>query len=162
MIKYVDTKVVMSEVPDEITLAINLSNCPCHCKGCHSSYLAEDIGEELTSKSLADLVDSNDGITCIAFMGGDSEPESIDKLAWFIKEVFWWLKVAWYSGRQELSPDINLKNFDYIKLGPYVEELGGLNNPNTNQRMYKVSRFFVNPILVDITDRFWKHGDTRV
>ena len=47
MLKYVDTKIVFREVPDEITLCINISNCPCHCKGCHSPYLAEDIGTVL-------------------------------------------------------------------------------------------------------------------
>ena len=41
MLKYVDTKVVFAEVPDEVTLAINISNCPCHCDGCHSEYLAD-------------------------------------------------------------------------------------------------------------------------
>ena len=29
------------------------------------------------------------------------------------------------------------KAFDYVKLGPYIESLGGLKSPNTNQRMYK-------------------------
>ena len=52
MLKYVDAKVVFAEVPDEVTLAINISNCPCHCEGCHSSYLAEDIGDILDVKSL--------------------------------------------------------------------------------------------------------------
>lgn len=47
MLKYVDARVVFQEIPDEITLAINISNCPCHCKGCHSQYLAEDIGKPL-------------------------------------------------------------------------------------------------------------------
>ena len=73
------------------------------------------------------------------------------------------VRIAWYSGRQELSPAIELKNFNYIKLGPYIEELGPLNNPNTNQRFYEVqmSREIDengNPIygLTDITDIFWK------
>lgn len=160
MIKYVDTKVVMSEVPDEITLAINLSNCPCHCKGCHSSYLAEDIGKELTLERLHFLAIDNDGITTIAFMGGDNDPKRINRLAKYIKERLD-LKVAWYSGRQELSKDIDLENFDYIKLGPYIEELGGLNNPNTNQRMYKYSELYSDITIGkgwrDITNRFWKH-----
>ena len=69
MIKYVDTLVTFSEVPDEITLCINISNCICHCKNCHSSYLAEDIGEELTFKALDTLIKNNNGITCVAFMG---------------------------------------------------------------------------------------------
>ena len=35
MVKYLETKVVLSEIPNEITLAINITNCPCVCKGCH-------------------------------------------------------------------------------------------------------------------------------
>ena len=41
--KYVDTKIVFQELPNEITLAINISGCPCACIGCHSSYLSQDI-----------------------------------------------------------------------------------------------------------------------
>ena len=48
MIKYVNTEVVFQEIPDETTLAINISGCPCHCPGCHSSYLWEDVGTPLT------------------------------------------------------------------------------------------------------------------
>ena len=150
MLKYVDTKVVFQEVPNEITLAINISNCPCHCKNCHSSYLAQDIGTELTFNEVRKLIKKNSGISCIAFMGGDSEPKRIDALASFVTNHYQ-LKVAWYSGRQELSNHIDLYNFDYIKLGPYKKELGPLNSRTTNQRFYKVS----GKELVDITSRFY-------
>ena len=152
MLKYVDTKIVFQEIPDEITLAINISNCPCHCKGCHSPYLAEDIGKELNSHSLKRLIDNNKGITCISFMGGDSNPSDINALAMWVK-IYYPLKVAWYSGRQELSKDIRLWNFSYIKLGPYMGDKGALDNVNTNQRFYKV----VNDELIDITSVFWKN-----
>lgn len=160
MLKYVETAVTFSEIPDEITLAINISNCQCHCKGCHSPYLAEDIGEELNSSSLKELIDNNKGITCVSFMGGDSDPSLIDGLAQLVK-IYYPIKVAWYSGRQELSKDIELRNFDFIKLGPYIEELGPLNSKTTNQRFYKVSKEVDNkgnPIckLIDITNKFWK------
>ena len=56
MIKYTDTEVVFREFPDEITLAINISNCPIHCKGCHSPELWDDIGEKLTYTKLELLV----------------------------------------------------------------------------------------------------------
>lgn len=151
MLKYVDTKVVFAEIPDEITLAINISNCPCHCKGCHSPYLAEDIGTELTFSELRRLIKNNSGISCIAFMGGDSEPERINALASFVTNHYQ-LNVAWYSGRQELSKDIELRNFDYIKLGPYIEELGPLSSRTTNQRLYRVEK----EVLIDITNKFWK------
>lgn len=153
MLKYVDTKVVFAEIPDEITLAINISGCPCNCKGCHSSYLAEDIGEPLDLQHLTNLIDSNKGITCVGLMGGDANPSEVDDIAQDIKEYYPELKVGWYSGRQELSKDIELSNFDYIKLGPYIEEFGPLNSKTTNQRFYKVN----GKELVDITSRFWKY-----
>lgn len=152
MLKYVDAKVVFAEVPDEVTLAINISNCPCQCKGCHSSYLAQDIGTELTFNEVRKLIRKNSGISCIALMGGDAEPDKVNTLASFITNHYNSIKVAWYSGRQELSKDINLEYFDYIKLGPYMEEFGPLNSRTTNQRMYKVH----DCELEDITSKFWK------
>jgi anaerobic ribonucleoside-triphosphate reductase activating protein len=154
MLKYVDAKVVFAEVPDEVTLAINISNCPCQCKGCHSSYLAQDIGTELTFNEVRKLIKKNSGVSCIAIMGGDAEPDKINTLASFIINHYNSIKVAWYSGRQELSNSIDLSNFDYIKLGPYKEEFGPLNSRTTNQRFYKVN----GKELVDITSKFWKHG----
>lgn len=163
MIKYVDTKVVFQEIPDETTLAINISNCPCHCKGCHSSYLAEDIGTPLDEDSLVELLLNNKGITCIAFMGGDSGPEYINWLASIMRDMNdsepgnWAdVKIAWYSGRQELSPDIDLRNFDYIKLGPYIEEKGPLSSRTTNQVMFQIDNSCGRSIVKDITSRFWK------
>ena len=152
MLKYVNTMVTFSEVPNEISLCIEISNCPCHCINCHSSYLAEDIGENLTLDTIYKLIDNNEGITCVCFMGGDSSPKEIDMFARCIKDLYD-IKVAWYSGKQELSKDINLKWFDFIKLGPYIEELGPLNSKTTNQRFYKVS----NNKLIDITYKFREH-----
>lgn len=162
MLKYVDTQVTFSEVPDEISLCINISNCPCHCPGCHSSYLAQDIGEWLAYKdndgvciNIQPLLKSYySGVTCICFMGGDSEPEIINSLGAFLRKDNPGIKIAWYSGRQELSKDIDLENFDYIKLGPYIKEKGPLNKPSTNQRFYKI----VNNKMIDITKKFWKNN----
>lgn len=155
MIKYVNTMVTFSEVPDEISLCIEISNCPCHCKNCHSSYLAQDIGTELTFNEVRKLIKKNSGISCIALMGGDAEPDKINTLASFIINHYGSIKVAWYSGRQELSKDIDLKNFDFIKLGPYIEELGPLNSKTTNQKFYKIEE----NKLIDITNLFWKDND---
>lgn len=157
MLKYVDTKIVFQEIPDEITLAISISGCPCHCKGCHSAYLAEDIGVILTIDKIKNLIKYNKGVTTICFMGGDNDPELINHYARLIKESYN-LKVAWYSGRQELSPKIDLWNFDYIKLGPYKEECGPLDRRTTNQRFYKVVHTSAGTSkLYDITYKFRKH-----
>lgn len=154
MLKYVDTLVSFQEVPDEISLCINISNCPNNCPGCHSAYLKDDIGTPLTYTELMRILKDIRGITCVCFMGGDKEPWEIQRLAQFIREKG--LKVAWYSGKQELHEDIRLANFDYVKLGPYVEELGPLTSRTTNQVMYKIDYLADKPFVVDITSRFWK------
>mgnify|MGYP003445157190 CR=1 FL=1 len=140
MLKYVDTKVVFQEVPDEVTLAINMSNCPCHCEGCHSSYLAEDIGTPLNWNALLyDLIPNNKGITCICFMGGDAEPMEIMRLARWIRSRWPEIRTAWYSGKESIPEDFDITCLDYIKLGPYIEALGGLKSPDTNQALYRIA-----------------------
>lgn len=158
MIKYLETLITFAEIPDEITLCINITNCPCDCNGCHSSYLSKDIGEELNNDVLDKLISDNSGISCIAFMGGDSSPKEINDLAKYVKDKYP-ISVAWYSGRQELSKDINLDNFDYIKLGPYIKELGPLTSKTTNQRLYQYGKLFsdytIDKCWRDITYKFW-------
>ena len=56
MLKFVGYDIVFQEIPDETTLAINLSLCPNRCKGCHSPYLREDRGEELTVEALDKMI----------------------------------------------------------------------------------------------------------
>ena len=62
------------------------------------------------------------------------------------------LRSAWWSGRPELPADIDLRHFDYVKTGPYIEALGGLKSPKTNQRLFRVKE----EALEDITSRFWR------
>ncbi len=162
MLKYVDTLVGFAEIPNEISLCIDISNCPCHCEGCHSPYLANDIGEPLDLQHLTNLIDSNKGISCVCIMGGDANPSEVDDIAQDIKEYYPELKIAWYSGRQELSKGINLENFDYVKLGPYRKDLGPLNSPTTNQRFYKIIHTSVpSTLLVDQTYLFWKKDSSE-
>ena len=151
--KYVNTGVVFQEIPDEVTLSINISNCPCHCIGCHSTYLWEDIGEPLTAMTLTNLLKQyGTDITCICFMGGDGETAVVNSLAQWLRTAHPEIHIGWYSGRAKLSKEIDIANFDYIKLGPYIEAKGGLNKSTTNQRLYKVK----DGEMTDITDRFWK------
>ena len=160
--KYTDTQIGFQEFPDEISLLINISNCPHHCSGCHSPELWEDVGIELNTKSLNILLMNNKGISCVGFMGGDSDLTTLEKLVQYIREWYPKLKVGWYSGFSNWGMNINVDLFDYIKLGPYIKERGGLNNPNTNQRFFikgnLLHKIDANPNrFYDITDNFWKH-----
>lgn len=154
MLKYVNTGIVFQEIPDEVTLAINISNCPCHCPGCHSHYLWEDIGLPLNTDAIDSFVDEfGDDITCISFMGGDGDPRGVNQLAMYIHEEYPEFRVAWYSGRLRIPSIVNKTDFDYIKVGPYIRHLGPLKSPTTNQRLYK--RLEDNT-FEDITSRFWR------
>ena len=161
MLKYVDTKVCFQEVPNEISLCIDISGCPHKCVGCHSSYLQDDIGTPITTQILDDLVKSNGGITCVCFMGGDNDLPQLHTFAKYIREKYH-LKTAWYTGSTlSLQTDrIICQVFDFIKTGPYIEDCGPLNNPKTNQRFYargrEIHKMDANPNMwYDITDRFW-------
>ena len=138
MLKYANFDIVFQEVPEEVTLAINISNCPNQCPGCHSKYLWENIGKELDSNELDRLVEQyKSGITCVCFMGGDAEPEAVADLAKQVKAKYAGMKLAWYSGKNELPQQVSTDHFDYIKLGRYMAELGPLDSATTNQRMMK-------------------------
>lgn len=153
MLKYVNYDIVFQEFPDEVTLAINLSLCPNGCPGCHSAYLKDDIGEELTEERLFALLDDVEGeVTCVGLMGGDNDPAAVGRLAQAVKQKYGdRLKTGWYSGRDEWPTD--RAAFNYVKLGPYRAEQGPLKSPATNQRLYRQS---ADGTFEDITRRFWQ------
>jgi len=154
MLKYVNTGIVFQEIPDEVTLSINISNCPCRCPGCHSRYLWQDVGKPLTSEALSRLVNEyGSDITCVCFMGGDAAPRHVNMLACYLHHAYPQLRVAWYSGRTCVSLEINKYDFDYIKIGPYIKHLGSLKDRTTNQRLYKQAP---GGEFTDITERFWR------
>ena len=152
-IKYVDEMVCFQEVPDETTLSFSISNCPHHCLGCHSSYLAEDIGVPLWDV-LPQKINFYDGlITCVLFMGGDdaAQIEDLKQCARYCRLRGY--KTALYSGAESI-PEHLWKYFDYVKIGPYKQELGGLDSKITNQRMYKN----ISGKWEDVTKWFWEKG----
>ena len=154
--KYISTEVVFVEIPNEITLAINISGCKIRCPDCHSKYLWDDIGDELTTDALNTVIKENDGVSCVCFMGGKFN--EIKKLLEFIQNNHPSLRAAWYTGESEMPRDSGLLELlDYIKLGPYIKNKGGLDNKDTNQRMYEViSDKNGRRILNDITYKFQK------
>ncbi|MBQ4355704.1 MAG: anaerobic ribonucleoside-triphosphate reductase activating protein [Bacteroidales bacterium] len=150
MLKYYNFDIVFQEIPDEVTLAVNITNCPHHCPGCHSPHLHENVGFALDETEIDQLLSKyGKQITCFCFMGGDANPQEVSRLADYLHKNTN-LKVAWYSGNTQL-PD-TFSRFDYVKVGPYLADRGGLNSRETNQRLYRNQ----NGQPFDLTHRFWK------
>lgn len=157
MIKYVpkDTAVTFAELRDEVSLSINLSCCPHRCRGCHSPYLQTNAGVELTESILDELIQKNQGITCVLFLGGDNDKLKLTQLAKYIKENYD-LLVGWYSGEHEIDLEYYGRYFDYIKVGPYIKELGPLNSRTTNQKLYYIIHKNGSLQSKNVTHIFWK------
>lgn len=152
MVRYHNFDVVFAEIPGEVTLALNITACPNRCPGCHSPHLQADAGRMLDDAELAALLARYAGsVTCVCFMGGDAAPHQIARLAALVRQTHPALRVGWYSGRDTLPEGIAPASFDYIKLGGWVEALGPLTSPATNQRLYRVDP---SGALEDITARF--------
>lgn len=151
MIKYVPelTSVVFEEIPDKVSLAVEISNCLGVCEGCHSPFLRKDIGQQLTEECVKSLIDNNFGVDCFLFLGEGNDPAALLSLARYIKRNFS-ISLALYSGREEVEQEL-WSLFDYIKTGAYIPHLGPLSSPTTNQRLYRISA----GERVDITEKFW-------
>lgn len=140
MLKCYSYDIVCQEIPDEISLAVNISGCPNRCPGCHSPWLWEDEGEPMTDEFIECLIGKySAAVTCFCFMGGDAEPAEIERIARHIRTEFPHIRTAWYSGQESIPEGFDISTLDYIKIGPYKEALGGLKSPDTNQRLYRIA-----------------------
>ena len=137
MLKYANYDIVFREIPSEMSLAIAISGCQIRCKGCHSRDLWEDKGETLSIFAIEQLLKKEDGVTCLLLLGGEHD---IDTLIEIFMHFHKKIKTAWYCGLDMIPKDKIgiLQYLDAVKIGHFDIELGGLDSPTTNQRLYKI------------------------
>ena len=153
MLKYTGYTVTFQEVPNEISLVFNISGCIHHCVGCHSKFLWEDVGRELSTDICEAIRQYADIITCVCFMGGDQDQDELVRLA----KMCVGYKTCLYSGFDNLDDLSACRGaFDYIKIGHYDERFGGLDKKTTNQRMYVMEN---GNVKEDITSKFIRKYD---
>lgn len=163
-LKYAACDVTFAEYPNEVALYIEISGCPIHCPECHSKFLWEDVGVELTPDVIKHLIRANEGITAVVIGGGDQDENGVMKIVRCIHFYFPTLKICWYSGKPMLSEEMLnfIKKehiFSALKIGSYIEQYGPLNNKNTNQRFYFINYQSDKPLLDDKTSLFWKNPE---
>lgn len=137
--------VTFQEVPGEISLVFDIAGCPHHCPDCHSKFLWEYSGNPLLENLPSVINKYRSMITCVCFMGGDQNTIELLKACEIAHRYN--LKTCLYTGLDYPSfvrlmydggPRDYGAYFNFIKVGPYVSELGGLDNPKTNQRFYEL------------------------
>lgn len=147
-IKYpvVDKGITMVEIPNHMAVFITLGGCKQGCKGCHSSYLADDIHRDLWT-SMKDIIayaamQQKRGANAVVIMGGTNNqgvyPSGLIAL---IKELSTLgMPVGLYSGLKDTA-NIHkalgkVAELQYLKTGEYKEALGGLDKETTNQKFF--------------------------
>lgn len=151
--KFYSVKTCLIEVPDHISLGFTILGCPIHCPDCHSKWTWDkDQGEsfDFSDENLDYLL--NPYISCLLFFGGEWEPdfeETIKRL----KDRYR-LSLALYTGLEleEAQAKPWFKLLDYIKVGPYIKELGGLRERTTNQSLYLLN----NGVIVERKNMCYK------
>lgn len=135
--RFYKTDIVLQEVPNEISLCISICGCPLRCKGCHSPFLwKENNGAEFTAELLQKLITRYEGmITCVLFMGGEWHAHELITMMDICKNHH--LKTCLYTGQDYVHFGL-LKKLDYIKTGPWISNLGGLDTETTNQKFREV------------------------
>jgi len=131
MLRCFSIDVLLQEVPNEISLSFGISGCPHNCPGCSWSNIPQNQGFNLTTDVLLlNLARYKGLISCVLFLGGEWDEHLLTLLTLCKKEK---LLTCLYTGKETISDDM-LSLLDYVKLGPYIKELGGLDSPITNQR----------------------------
>lgn len=128
--------ITFQEVPNEVSLVFSISGCPMNCPGCHSKHLWAKSGTELTTEDFISQISKYKGFaTCVCFFGGEWDEVKLNEFLDLSKESGF--KTCLYTGLDSVNDSIKSR-LDFLKTGPWVGELGGLESINTNQRFIDV------------------------
>lgn len=135
--KFLNTYISLQEIPGEISIIFNITNCPHRCPGCHSKELWTDQGTYLSESIYVSLLEKySKYISAVVFFGGEWDS---DLLNYLIIAKNYSLKTCLYTGANDICKDLKT-NLNYLKTGPYISSLGGLDSINTNQKFLDLDK----------------------
>jgi anaerobic ribonucleoside-triphosphate reductase activating protein len=158
MLNYLYSQVFTKEIPDELSLGFVMTGCNVHCPDCHSKHIwdinCEGLGKPMTIEVLDKTIQQQSWVSCILFFGGEWNAPYLNFLFNYLRKNYDY-KLALYSGRDFdfLKKSIVLEQINYVKVGPYISNLGGLDYPSTNQHLYTLKDGAIDE---DITHYFWR------
>jgi anaerobic ribonucleoside-triphosphate reductase activating protein len=132
-VNYLSHDIVFKEHPKHVSIGLFITGCPNKCPGCHSPVLQTNTGKELTVDELKKILTKYNGLADnVIFFGGDHCAD-LNTLLIVCKEMGY--KTTLWTGSNSVS-GITMALLDYLKVGPYKQELGGLSSPMTNQKYF--------------------------
>lgn len=134
MLNAFEPRVVLQEVPGEVSLAWLVTGCPLACPGCHSQDSWDPgAGTPLTPERLDYWLEHYRSlVSCVLFFGGEWDRHAL--LALLRQCRSQGLKTCLYTGKEGVS-GLLMAELDYLKTGAWQAELGGLGSPDTNQQL---------------------------
>lgn len=131
------SRIVFQEHPEFVSLGLWMSGCPNKCPGCHSKELWENTGEVINEQKLIGMLNNyGQFIDNVIYFGGEWEKSELLKFLKLTKEKG--LKRTLWTGLEVIDEDIKAE-VDFLKTGPYIEALGDLRSPTTNQKYFEVT-----------------------
>lgn len=142
--------VVFQECPNQIALCFSFYGCPLRCDGCHSQHLWQtQAGTALTPERFEAYLQQYKGlISAVVFFGGEWQVFELQALLQQAQSHD--LITCLYTGLNHVSRHLR-PHLDYIKTGPWREALGGLDQPSSNQKFYRLEQ---GTIVEDLTHLF--------
>ena len=137
MLRYYTEEVVWTEIPGEVTISYAIAGCPLRCEGCSWQIAPPGEPKPLEESHYLHTLSKYQGLaSCVLFLGGEWEEESLLSLLQLARERDY--KTGLYTGLSKISETLKAQ-LDYLKTGAYVPRLGGLDSPDTNQRLIRLS-----------------------
>lgn len=129
--KIYSTEVSFAEVPDEISLLVNVAGCDLNCPGCHWNEIQDKKIFNFTIDDLMAEIDKNlPLITTVCFMGGEWHHRQLLSMLRATRERN--LSTCLYTGKKSVTCDLK-DNLDFLKTGKWIASRGGLDAETTNQ-----------------------------
>lgn len=140
---YAELTVTTQDVPGEVSICFSITGCPLRCKGCHSPHLwKKESGQPLPHLDYVEILHRYRNMaSCVLFMGGEWHPVALKSRLMEARKMGY--KTCLYTGRDTL-PETLLEELTWVKYGPWISQLGGLDQPGTNQRFVEVCTNEVN------------------
>lgn len=140
--------ITFNEIPNRVAVFFEIGQCKQNCKNCHSElFMKTRLAKDLWT-SLEDMVSyvelqKKHGANAIVIMGGtNNEGVGLHHLVQVIDALSGILPVGLYSGIPDNTFIHRLLKSDkvltWLKTGEYIDELGGLTEPKTNQKFYEL------------------------